>query len=237
MIVFQIHCNFFIVLPIRLKTYRSNVFLFFIRQIGRAQKLGPNSSRPVWRCLWEKLTYFKKSISFFGWFVWSSFEKLEWVERITKIFIIIVIAAKTAITFWIIIFYHYPITAVHPVKCQAQPYSQELPSAVLANWHNDSATAEPVNNGELGASAIQHDITSEKSLRYYGPKIWNSLLFHGKILKVSKTLLKIGMVVHRVHSSCRVCQSWTELILSFTSPAPVNTLHTTHKILAQPICF
>ena len=118
MIVFRIHCNFFIVLPIRLKTYRSNVFLFFIRQIGRAQKLGPNSSRPVWRCLWEKLTYFKKSISFFGWFVWSSFEKLEWVERITKIFIIIVIAAKTAITFWIIIFYHYPITAVHPINAK-----------------------------------------------------------------------------------------------------------------------
>ena len=40
MIVFRIHCNFFIVLPIRLKTYRS-VFLFFIRQIGRARKIGP----------------------------------------------------------------------------------------------------------------------------------------------------------------------------------------------------
>ena len=39
----------------------------------------------------------------------------------------------------------------------------------------------------------------EKSLRYYGPKIWNSLPFPVKTsenLKTSKILLKIGMVVH-----------------------------------------
>ena len=39
----------------------------------------------------------------------------------------------------------------------------------------------------------------QKSLRYYGPKIWNSfrsMLRLVKILKLSKTLLKIGMVVH-----------------------------------------
>ena len=40
MIVFGIHCNFFILLPIWLKTYRSNVFLFFTRQNMRARKVG-----------------------------------------------------------------------------------------------------------------------------------------------------------------------------------------------------
>ena len=37
MIAFGIHCNFFIVLPIRLKTCRSNDFLFFTRQNVRAR--------------------------------------------------------------------------------------------------------------------------------------------------------------------------------------------------------
>ena len=45
-------------------------------------------------------------------------------------------------------------------QCQAQPYSQELPSSVLANWQSNTAnklcTAKPANKGELGASAIKH---------------------------------------------------------------------------------
>ena len=40
MMVFGIHCNFFIVLPNRLKTCRSNDFLFFTKQNVRAQKVG-----------------------------------------------------------------------------------------------------------------------------------------------------------------------------------------------------
>ena len=41
MIIFRIHCNFFIVLPIRLKTCNPNVFLlFFTRQNVRAQNIG-----------------------------------------------------------------------------------------------------------------------------------------------------------------------------------------------------
>ena len=36
----------------------------------------------------------------------------------------------------------------------------------------------------------------EKSLRYCGPKIWNSLPFHVKTSENLKTLLKIGMIVH-----------------------------------------
>ena len=181
MIVFQIHCNFFIVLPIRLKTYRSNVFLFFIRQIGRAQKLGPNSSRPVWRCLWEKLTYFKKSISFFGWFVWSSFEKLEWVERITKIFIIIVIAANTAITFWII-FYHYPIKAnlqvwryFNPIQAALWCMLSDCPEFTEVKWSD-------MNNMKM----MSKDIGSPISLTYpsFCIGFWDGAK-HSRILKNS----------------------------------------------------
>ena len=40
MIVFRIHCNFFIVLPIRLKACRSNGFFFFKRQNVHARKIG-----------------------------------------------------------------------------------------------------------------------------------------------------------------------------------------------------
>ena len=40
MIVFGIDCNSFIVVPIRLKTCRSNAFFFFIRQNVRARKIG-----------------------------------------------------------------------------------------------------------------------------------------------------------------------------------------------------
>ena len=40
MIVFRIHCNFFIILSIRLRTCSSNGFLFFTRQIVRDRKIG-----------------------------------------------------------------------------------------------------------------------------------------------------------------------------------------------------
>ena len=40
MIVFGIHCNFFIGLPIQLKTCRSSVFFFFARLNVRARKIG-----------------------------------------------------------------------------------------------------------------------------------------------------------------------------------------------------
>ena len=40
MIVFGIHCNFCIVLPIQLKTCRSNGILFYTRQNVRARKIG-----------------------------------------------------------------------------------------------------------------------------------------------------------------------------------------------------
>ena len=45
----------------------------------------------------------------------------------------------------------------------------------------------------------------EKGLGYYGPKIWNSLPFHVKTSeKLSKTLLKIGIVVHVTVGCVRV---------------------------------
>ena len=41
---------------------------------------------------------------------------------------------------------------------QAQPYSREFPSSVLANWHSDTTnrlcTAKPTNEGELRVSLI-----------------------------------------------------------------------------------
>ena len=40
MVVFGIHSNFLLVLPIRLKPCRSNGFLFFTRQNMRARKIG-----------------------------------------------------------------------------------------------------------------------------------------------------------------------------------------------------
>ena len=40
MVVFGIHSNFLLVLPIRLKPCRSNGFLFFTRQNVRARKIG-----------------------------------------------------------------------------------------------------------------------------------------------------------------------------------------------------
>ena len=43
-------------------------------------------------------------------------------------------------------------------SCQAAPYSQELPSFLLANWHTNTAnrlcTTKPANKCKLGATAI-----------------------------------------------------------------------------------
>ena len=51
----------------------------------------------------------------------------------------------------------------------------------------------------LNVPKVSHVSYGEKSLRYYGLKTWTSfrfLLGLVKIFKLSKTLLKIGMVVH-----------------------------------------
>ena len=52
MIVFGIHCNFFIFLPIRLKTCRSNNLLFLQgkmkkRKIGRVSEVLRAQARPI----------------------------------------------------------------------------------------------------------------------------------------------------------------------------------------------
>ena len=75
MIVFGIHCNFFIVLPIRLKPCRSNGFLCFTMQNVRARKLSTsqrfseldrhrthNLSRPEDAVLIERIFYVPREI-------------------------------------------------------------------------------------------------------------------------------------------------------------------------------
>ena len=57
------------------------------------------------------------------------------------------------------------------------------------------------NQYKLNISALKVNQVSygEKSLRYHGPKVWNSLPFHvktSKNLKTFKYVVKIGMVVH-----------------------------------------
>ena len=47
----------------------------------------------------------------------------------------------------------------------------------------------------------------EKSLRYYGPKIWNSLPFHVKNSENLKTLKDIIKNWNGNTCNCRVCQS------------------------------
>ena len=47
----------------------------------------------------------------------------------------------------------------------------------------------------------------EKSLRYYGPKIWNSLPFHIKISENLKTFKDIVKTWNGSTCSCMVCQS------------------------------
>ena len=62
-----------------------------------------------------------------------------------------------------------------------------------------------------------------------------------KILKLSNTLLKIGMVVHVTVGCVRVELNLFLFKVFLASPAPVNTLHTSRKILmyihTQTICF
>ena len=47
----------------------------------------------------------------------------------------------------------------------------------------------------------------EKSLRYYGPKIWNSLPFHVKTSENLKTFKDIIKNRNGSTCNCRVCQS------------------------------
>ena len=74
----------------------------------------------------------------------------------------------------------------------------------------------------------------EKSLRYYGPKIWNSLPFHVKTSENLKTFKEIINNWIGSTCNCRVCQGWIELTsfkVFLAIPAPVNILHTTRKTL------
>ena len=48
---------------------------------------------------------------------------------------------------------------------------------------------------------------AEKSLRYYGPKIWNSLPFHVKTSENLKTFKDIIKNWNGSTCNCRVCQS------------------------------
>ena len=156
-------------------------FLFFIRQIGRAPKIGPQFLQACLEMPLRKTNLFQKSISFFGWFVWSSFEKLEWVERITKIFIIIVIAANTAITFWII-FYHYPIKAnlqvwryFNPIQAALWCMLSDCPEFTEVKWSD-------MNNMKM----MSKDIGSPISLTYpsFCIGFWDGAK-HSRILKNS----------------------------------------------------
>ena len=64
----------------------------------------------------------------------------------------------------------------------------------------------------------------EKSLRYYGPKIWNSLPFH---VKTSENLKNFKDIIKNWNGSicnCRVCQNRAELILSLKFYLPVQHL-------------
>ena len=71
------------------------------------------------------------------------------------------------------------------------------------------------NQYKLNISALKVNQVSygEKSLRYHGPKVWNSLPFHVKTsenLKIFKDIIKNW---DGSTCNCRVCQSWTELCL------------------------
>ena len=56
----------------------------------------------------------------------------------------------------------------------------------------------------LNVPKVNQVSCGEKSLRYCGPKISNSLPFHVKTSQNRKTLLKIGMVVHVTVGCARV---------------------------------
>ena len=74
----------------------------------------------------------------------------------------------------------------------------------------------------VSVSKFNHISCGEESQSYYVPKILISLLFHDKTRESIKTFRDI-------------------INFFFNSPAPVNTLHITHKILmyihAKTICF
>ena len=60
-------------------------------------------------------------------------------------------------------------------------------------------TARNQSKLNLSVPKVSQVSYGEKRLKYYGPKIWNSLPFHIKASenrKLSKRLLKIEMVVH-----------------------------------------
>ena len=61
------------------------------------------------------------------------------------------------------------------------------------------------------ANQVSYD---ENILRYYGPKIWNSLPFHAKTSENLKTLKDIIKNWNGITCKCRVCQSWPGLVLS-----------------------
>ena len=61
MTVSGIHCNFFIFSPIRLKTCRSNVFFFFIRQNVSAREIGRVAK--VFRARWASGAQFVQTCS------------------------------------------------------------------------------------------------------------------------------------------------------------------------------
>ena len=67
-------------------------------------------------------------------------------------------------------------------------------------------------NLNLNVPKVNQVSYGEKSLRYYGPKIW-------KILKLSKKLLKIGLVVH-------VTAGYDRVFLASPSPCLYSTHHT-----------
>ena len=94
----------------------------------------------------------------------------------------------------------------------------------------------------LNVSKVNQASYGEKSLRYMDLKSgtpFRSMLRLVKILKLSKILLKIGMVVHVTVGYVRVELIFFKVFPA--SPAPVNILHTTHKTLmlihTKIICF
>ena len=65
------------------------------------------------------------------------------------------------------------------------------------------------NQYELNLSVpkVNQVCYGEKSLRYYGSKIWNSLPFHVKTIENFKTFKIITKNWNGMTCNCRVCQS------------------------------
>ena len=77
------------------------------------------------------------------------------------------------------------------VLCQAQPYSEELPSSVLTNWHSNNAnwacTAKPANKGMW----CQFNVAQENKTS----QLFTLASFHGLSNNIDKYLhqsVKIG---------------------------------------------